>query len=98
MRRSRAGIASFAIAIAAVAVLAGVVATISGRRASDPLGFKLLGLSLILPVVGTVFGIISVCQRRRYRGLAVTGLTINALLAIFVLLVTVPALVFELRR
>src|SRR4051794_22236242 len=97
-RRSGPGVASFAVAIAAIGTLAAVFANITGRPVSDPLGFKLLGLSLVLPIVGTVLGVVSLCQRRRYRGLAVAGLTINALLVVSLLLIIVPALVYELRR
>jgi hypothetical protein len=91
-RRSGLGIASFVLAIVAVGSIIAVFLAISGRRASDPLAYELFGLSLILPVVGTVFGIVSLCQRHRYRGLAVAGLTINAALTCFVLVVTVPSL------
>jgi uncharacterized membrane protein len=98
LRRSGPGVASFVVAVAAIAALAGVFATISGRPASDMLAYKLLGLSLVLPLLGVVLGIVSVCQRRRYRGLAVAGLTINAVLVVLLLLATVPALIYELRR
>ena len=91
LRRSRLGFASFVVAIAAVGTLVAVFAAINGRPASDLKVYKLLGLSFILPAVGTILGVASTRQRRRYRGLAVAGLTINVLLSLFVLLVTVPA-------
>jgi hypothetical protein len=97
-RRSGLGIASFVMALAALGGLVGVFSTIAGRPTSDPLAYKLFGLLLILPLVGTVLGVASICQRRRYRGLAVAGLTINVLLGVFVLLVAVPALLHELSR
>lgn len=94
-RRSGLGIASFVLSIVAVGTILAVFLAISGRPASDPLAYELFGLSLILPVVGTVFGIVSLCQRRRHRGLAVAGLTINAALTCFVLLLTVPSLLMK---
>src|SRR5437870_911760 len=85
LRRSGLGIASFAVAIAAVGTLVAVFAAIIGRPVSDRMPNILLGLSFIPPAVGTVLGVASICQRRRYRGLAVAGLTINILLSLFVL-------------
>ena len=59
--------------------------------------YKLLGLVFIMPAVGTVLGVVSLFQRRRYRGLPVAGLAINLLLGLFLLLIIVPALGHELR-
>jgi hypothetical protein len=61
------------------------------------MAYKLLGLTFILPAVGTVLGVVSMFQRRRYRGLPIAGLAINVLLGLFVLLITVPSLLHELR-
>ena len=71
---------------------------IAGRSASDMMTYKLLGLTFILPAVGTALGIVSMFQRRRYRGFPVAGLTINVLLGLFVLLITVPPVVRELSK
>src|SRR3954464_14539133 len=95
LRRSGLGIASFALALVAVGTLAAVFAAIIGRPVSDRMPYILLGLSFIPPAVGTVLGIASMRQRHRYRGLAVAGLTINILLSLFVLVVTVPALLYQ---
>jgi heme/copper-type cytochrome/quinol oxidase subunit 3 len=70
---------------------------IVGRSASDMMAYKLLGLTLILPAVGTVLGVASMFQRRRYRGLPIAGLAINVLLGLFLLLIIVPSLGHELR-
>ena len=70
---------------------------IVGRPASDMTTYKLLGLVFILPAVGTVLGVVSLFQRRRYRGLPVAGLAINVLLGLFLLLIIVPALGRELE-
>lgn len=86
VRQSGLGIASFVVAIAAIATLGAVFAKINGRPASDPLAYKLLGLALILPVSGTVLGIASLRQRRRHRGLAVVGLILSVLLSLIELL------------
>ena len=43
-------------------------------------------------------GVVSIFQRRRYRGLPIAGLAINVLLGLFVLLITVPSLLHELSR
>ena len=61
------------------------------------MAYKLFGLTFILPAVGTALGVVSMFQRRRYRGLPVAGLTINLLLCLVVLLTAVPALLHELR-
>ena len=92
LRRSGLGIASFVVAIAAVGVLVAVFAKIIGTPVSDPMGYRLIDLSLIPPIAGTMLGVASMCQRRRYRGLAIAGLTINALLSLFVLLLVVQGL------
>jgi hypothetical protein len=98
LRRSGVGIASFCVAVAAAATLIAVFSAIEGRPASDMMAYKLLGLAFILPAAGTVLGTVSMFQRRRYRGLPVAGLTINVLLGLFVLLITVPSLIHELSR
>jgi hypothetical protein len=95
-RRSGAGRVSFAIAIAAVAVLLAVFAAINGRPASDPTAYKLFALSLILPAAGTVFGVVALCQPWRYRGLAVAGLILNVMMVLCLLLAVVPSLLHEL--
>jgi cytochrome bd-type quinol oxidase subunit 2 len=97
-QQSGVGIASFCIAVAAVAILVAVFSAIKGRSASDMMAYKLLGLAFILPALGTVLGIVSMFQRRRYRGLPIAGLAINLLLGLFVLLITVPSLLHELSR
>jgi hypothetical protein len=61
------------------------------------MAYKLFGLTFILPAVGTVLGLVSMFQRRRYRGLPIAGLTINVLLGLLVLLIIVPSLGHELR-
>ncbi len=53
---------------------------IEGRSASDMMSYKLLGLTFILPAVGTVLDVVSMFQRRRYRDLSIAGLAINVLL------------------
>ena len=98
VRWSGVGIASFCVAIAATATLVAVFHwAIEGRPASDMMAYKLLGLTFILPAVGTVLGVVSMFQRRRYRGLPIVGLVINAILGLIVLLITVPSLLHELR-
>lgn len=98
LRRSGVGIASFCIAVAGAATLVAVFHwAIEGRPASDMMVYKLFGLILILPAVGTILGVVSMFQHRRYRGLPIAGLTINALLALLVLLIAVPSLLHELR-
>jgi len=92
LRRSGLGIASFVVAIAGMITFLAVFAAIVGRSASDPIAHRLLGITFIPPAVGTVLGVVSILQRRRYRGLAVAGLTINVLMSFFVLVVTVPAI------
>ena len=71
---------------------------IEGRSASDMMAYKLLGLTFILPAVGTVLGALSMFQRRRYRGLPIARLTINVLLGLVVLLIAVPSLLHERAR
>lgn len=98
LRRSGVGIASFWVAAAGAATLVAVFnLAIVGRPASDMMVYKLLGLVFILPAVGTVLGVVSLLQRRRHRGLPIAGLAINMLLALFLLLIIVPALGHELR-
>jgi uncharacterized membrane protein len=98
LRRSGVGIASFCVAVAGVATFVAVFHWgIEGRRASDMMAYKLFGLTFILPAVGTVLGLVSMFQRRRYRGLPIAGLTINVLLGLLVLLIIVPSLGHELR-
>ena len=97
LRRSGVGIASLCVAVAGAATFLAVFNwAIVGRSASDRMVYKLLGLIFILPAVGTVFGVVSMCQRRRYRGLPIAGLAINVLLGLFVLLIIVPSLGHEL--
>ena len=48
-QRSGVGIASFCVAVAAVATLVAVFSAIKGRSASDMMAYKLLGLAFILP-------------------------------------------------
>jgi len=99
MRRSGVGIASFCVAVAGAATFLAIFNwAIVGRSASDMMAYKLLGLTFILPAVGTVLGVVSIFQRRRYRGLPIAGLAINVLLGLFVLLITVPSLLHELSR
>jgi hypothetical protein len=97
LRRSGPGIASFVLAVAAVGALVAVFAKIVGRPASDMLAYKLFALVFILPAVGMVLGVVSMFQRRRYRALPIAGLTINVLLCLFLLLVTIPSLLHEWR-
>jgi hypothetical protein len=98
LRRSGVGVASFCIAVAGVATFVAVFNfAVVGRPVSDMTGYKLLGLTLILPAVGMVLGVASMFQRRRYRGLPTAGLAINVLLGLFVLLIIVPSLGHELR-
>ncbi|MEA2707513.1 MAG: hypothetical protein QOF78_114 [Phycisphaerales bacterium] len=59
--------------------------------------YKLLASTFMLPAVGTVLGVVSMFQRRRYRGLPIAGLAINVFLGLFVVLITVPSLLHELR-
>src|SRR5688572_25176449 len=88
LRRSGVGIASFCVAVAgAVAFLAVFNLAIVGRSASDMMVYKLLGVTLILPAVGTALGVVSMFQRRRHRGLPIAGLAINVLLGLFMLLI-----------
>lgn len=96
LRHSGPGIASFVVALLALGVLVAVFTVINGRSASDMLPYVLLGLALILPLIGTVLGAMSLFQRRRYRGLPIAGLTINTLLCILLLLAIVPSLIHEL--
>ena len=77
----------FCVAVAAIATLVAVFSAIKGRSASDMMAYKLLGLAFILPAAGTVLGMVSMFQRRRYRGLPIAGLAINLLLGLFVLLI-----------
>jgi len=99
LRRSGVGIASFCVAVAGLATFVAVFQwAIAGRSASDMTAYKLLALTFILPAVGTVLGALSMFQRQRYRGLPIAGLTINVLLGLFVLLITVPSLLYERAR
>ena len=59
--------------------------------------YKLLGATFIVPAAGTVLGIVSMFQRGRHRGLPRAGLAINTVLSLLWLLITVPALLHELR-
>jgi hypothetical protein len=97
LRRSGVGIASFCVGVAAAATLIAVFSTIEGRSASDMMVYKLLGITFVVPAVGTVLGVASMFQRRRYRGLPIAGLAINVFLGLFWLLITVPSLLHELR-
>jgi hypothetical protein len=53
---------------------------------------------MLLPAAGTALGVVSLRQPRRHRGWAVVGLTVNAVLLAFLLLVTVPALLHEITQ
>ena len=97
LRRSGVGIASFCVAVAGTVTFVAVFSlAIVGRPASDMMAYKLLGLTFILPAVGTVLGVVSMFQRRRHRSLPIAGLAINMLLGLFLLLITVPSLLHEL--